>query len=63
MAKHSFKREDFDAAASSLDNSLKDYPAVLDYIKSNWLTSGHLWSNFGRRFHHADQETNNIVER
>jgi hypothetical protein len=38
-------------------------PAVAKYITDNWITVGDMWSNFGRRFYHEDQDTNNLVER
>ncbi len=59
----SFQHEEFTDLAEKLPETLDKYPAVLSYIRNNWMENAHMWANFGRRFYHEDHETNNLVER
>ena len=57
------QKSHFDSLVNDLPNSLKAFPKVLRYFQQNWTSIGHMWANFGRKFHHKDHETNNLVER
>ncbi|VDI36052.1 Hypothetical predicted protein [Mytilus galloprovincialis] len=35
---------------------------ISKYLQENWVTVGEMWSSYGRKFYHEDQDTNNLEE-
>ena len=56
------QEEDFDQMVNDLPAKMPTV-AVSNYLQNNWAPHGKMWANYGRRFHHEDHETNNLVER